>query len=107
MGRPIVPIPMNATRATLRDATAPLRTRTAVHPPTRIAYDDAMGTPVYTSNVRIERIRGPLRHAEIPAESEPVMFGVHAGIAEHYGVAPGTEAERATTLDYIVAAAGG
>lgn len=72
-----------------------------------IPYDGAMSTPVYTSNVRIERIRGPLRRADIPAESEPVMFGVHAGIAEHYGVAPGTEAERATTLDYIVAAAGG
>jgi hypothetical protein len=66
-----------------------------------------VGTPVYTSNVRIERIRGPLRRAHVPAESEPVMFGVHAGIADHYGVPPGTEAERATTLDYIVAAAGG
>ena len=66
-----------------------------------------MGKPVYTSRVTIERIRGPLRSAEIPAESEKVMFGVHAGIAEHYGVPPGTEAERATTLDYIIAAAGG
>jgi hypothetical protein len=70
-------------------------------------YDCRMSEHVYTSNVRIERIRGPLRSADIPAESEPVMFGVHAGVAEHYGVAPGTEAERATTLDYIVAAAGG
>jgi hypothetical protein len=32
---------------------------------------------------------------------------VHSEIAEHYGVPPGTEAERAATLDYIVAAAGG
>ncbi len=67
----------------------------------------AVSTLVYTSTVRIERIRGPLRRADIPAESESVMFGVHAGIAEHYGVAPGSESERAATLDYIVAAAGG
>jgi hypothetical protein len=32
---------------------------------------------------------------------------MHSEIAEHYGVPPGTEAERAATLDYIVAAAGG
>ncbi len=66
-----------------------------------------MGDVVYVSNVRIERIRGPLRRAYIPAESEPVMFGVHSGIAEHYGVPGGTDAERAATLDYIIAAAGG
>ena len=98
---------MNATRATLRDATARLRKAAQPQVIVAIAYDAEVGTLLYTSNVRIERIRGPLRRADIPAESEPVMFGVHAGIAEHYGVAPGTEAERATTLDYIVAAAGG
>lgn len=70
-------------------------------------YDACMGDVVYRSKVRVERIRGPLRRAEIPAEDEPVMFGVHSGIAEHYGVAAGTEAERSTTLDYIVAAAAG
>ncbi len=61
----------------------------------------------YTSRVRIERVRGPLRRAFIPAEAEPVIFGVHDAVAAHYGVAPGGEAERATTLDYIVAAAAG
>ena len=66
-----------------------------------------MGDVVYTSRVRIERVRGPLRRAYLPGESEPVVFGVHSEIAEHYGVPPGSEAERAATLDYIVAAAGG
>ncbi len=66
-----------------------------------------MGDVKYTSRVRIERVRGPLRRAYIPAEAEPVLFGVHDAVAEHYGVAPGGEAERATTLDYIVAAAAG
>ena len=66
-----------------------------------------VGEVVYTSNVRIERIRGPLRSAEIPAVEEPVMFGVHSGVAEHYGVAPGGEAEGATTLDYVIASAAG
>ena len=66
-----------------------------------------MGEVKYTSRVRIERVRGPLRRAFIPAETEPVIFGVHDEIGEHYGVAPGGEAEHATTLDYIVAAAAG
>jgi len=61
----------------------------------------------YVSRVRIERIRGPLRRAEIPGENEPIYFGVHDEVAEHYGVATPGDAERATTLDYIVAAAGG
>jgi hypothetical protein len=61
----------------------------------------------YTSRVRIERIRGPLRRATVPAEPEPVVFGVHDEVADHYGVARGGEAEHATTLDYIVAAAAG
>ena len=56
---------------------------------------------------RIERIRGPLRRAYLPGEAEPVAFGMHSEIAEHYGVPPGSESERAATLDYIVAAAGG
>lgn len=66
-----------------------------------------MGDVVYTSRVRIERIRGPLRRAYLPGEADPVTFGVHSEIAEHYGVQPGSEAERAATLDYIVAAAAG
>ncbi len=62
---------------------------------------------VYTSRVRIERLRGPVRKAWLPAETEPVMFGVHSEIAAHYGVDPARFAPHATTLDYVVAAAGG
>lgn len=62
---------------------------------------------VYTSSVRIERIGGPVRRAFLPAEDEPVMFGVHSEIAEHYGVRPEDFPPHATTLDYVVAAAGG
>jgi len=62
---------------------------------------------VYTSRARIERIRGPLRRATLPAAAEPVWFGVHDEVADHYGVERGSEAEHATTLDYVVAAAAG
>ena len=61
---------------------------------------------VYTSRVRIERQRGPMRLAYLPAEREPVIFGVHSEVAEHYGVSKEFPAH-ATTLDYVVAAAGG
>jgi hypothetical protein len=62
----------------------------------------------YTSRVRIERVRGPLRRAFLPAKDEPVLFGVHDEVADHYAVARGGEAEHATTtLDYVVAAAAG
>jgi len=66
-----------------------------------------MSQVVYTSDVRIERQRGPLRLAYLPAEKEPVTFGVHGAIAAHYGVSPDVADPHATTIDYVVAAAGG
>jgi hypothetical protein len=67
-----------------------------------------MGDVVYVSEVHIEREKGPLRSATIPVEPEPIKFGVHGGIARHYGVDPAKLSEvHATTLDYVVAAAGG
>ncbi len=63
--------------------------------------------PEYTSRVTIERIRGPIRRATIPARAEPITFGVHSEVAEHYGVSPDEFPPDATTLDYLVAAAGG
>ena len=42
---------------------------------------------VYISQVKIERVRGPLRRAYLPMEDEPVLFGVHSEIAAHYIVA--------------------
>ena len=62
---------------------------------------------VYVSEARIERIKGPLRRAYLPAETEPVMFGVHSEIAEHYGVDPAVPEPHAATLDYLVAATAG
>jgi hypothetical protein len=66
-----------------------------------------MADPAYVSRVRITRQGGPQRLAYLPAEEDPVAFGVHDEVAEHYGVDPGTIPPRATTLDYVVAAAGG
>jgi hypothetical protein len=63
--------------------------------------------PAYVSRVRIERLGGPQRLAYLPAEDEPVAFGVHSEVAEHYGVSPEQYPPHATTLDYVVAAAGG
>lgn len=62
---------------------------------------------VYRSKVRIERVKGPLRRAYIPVEREPVLFGVHSEVAEHYKVDPQVHEPHATTLDYLVAAAAG
>lgn len=62
---------------------------------------------VYTSEVRVERIKGPLRHAYLPAKTEPVFFGVHSEIAEHYNTDMSQHEPHAATLDYIVAAATG
>ena len=62
---------------------------------------------VYRSRVRIERLKGPLRRAYLPANPDPVMFGVHAEVAEHYGVDTNVHKPHATTLDYLIAAAAG
>jgi uncharacterized OsmC-like protein len=61
----------------------------------------------YVSRVRVEPVKGRVRRAYVPAEEEPVLFGVHDEVAEHYGVEPGAEEPHASTLDYVVAAAGG
>jgi hypothetical protein len=61
----------------------------------------------YRSRIRVEPVKGPLRRAFLPAEQDPVIFGVHSEIAEHYGVDPNVNQPRAATLDYLVAAAAG
>jgi uncharacterized OsmC-like protein len=66
-----------------------------------------MSEVVYRSHVRIERVKGPVRRAYLPAETKPVIFGVHGAVAEHYKVPPAVLEPHATTLDYIVAAAAG
>lgn len=66
-----------------------------------------MSEVAYVSEVRIERVQGVLRRAYLPAEQEPVLFGVHGAVAAHYGITPELSEPHATTLDYIVAAAAG
>lgn len=62
---------------------------------------------VYRSNVRIERVEGPVRRAYLPARSDPILLGVHSDVADHYGIDSETFDEHATTLDYVIAAAAG
>ena len=66
-----------------------------------------MGEVVYRAEIPLTRVKGPLRLAKLPAESEPVRFGTHGPIARHYGVKGDVPDPHATTLDYVVAAAGG
>jgi hypothetical protein len=67
-----------------------------------------MSDVVYTSRIRIERVKGPLRLAYLPGESQPVRFSAHGAIAEHYKVDPAALGEsHAATLDYVIAATAG
>lgn len=66
-----------------------------------------MSEVVYRSRVTIERVRGPMRRAHLPGRDEPVMYGMHGEVAEHYGVSPEDFPSEATTLDHVVGAAGG
>ena len=66
-----------------------------------------MGNVIYRSEARVERVKGPLRRAFLPGEKDPVAFGVHGAIAEHYGSVEGTYDPHATTIDYVVAATAG
>ena len=63
-----------------------------------------MGKIVYTSHVRVERVKGPIRQAFLESFNTPLRFGVHGAIKEFYGVEP--EEEVPATLDYMVAAVG-
>lgn len=67
-----------------------------------------MSEVAYTSKVRIERVKGPIRLAYLPGESQPVTFSVHGAIAEHYKVDPSTLGDsHASTIDYVIAATAG
>lgn len=66
-----------------------------------------MKTSAYTSKIKIEHLVVPNNRAFLPIEKDPVLFGVHDEIADHYKIAPGTYEPHAATLDYIVASAGG
>ncbi len=64
-----------------------------------------MGELAYVSEVRVERRKGSLRAAHLPGEAEPVLYGMHGAIAEHYGAQPGQFPEHASTIDHLVGAA--
>ena len=66
-----------------------------------------MADVAYRSHVRIERVKGPLRKAYLPAESKPILFGVHGAVARHYKVPEDAFEPLATTLDYVNGAAAG
>jgi hypothetical protein len=66
-----------------------------------------MSEATYTSKVRIERVKGPLRRAYLPALQDPILFGLHSEIAEYYGMDTAVHDPQAATLDYVVAAAAG
>ena len=67
-----------------------------------------MPAVVYTSKIRLERRKGPLRIAHLPGEAQPVTFSVHGAIAEHYKVDPSSLTEsHAATIDYVIAATAG
>jgi len=64
-----------------------------------------MGELAYVSEVRVERLGGPLCAAYLPGEQEPVVYGMHGAVAEHYGAQPGQFPSHASTIDHVVGAA--
>ena len=62
---------------------------------------------VYEPTIRVERVRGVNRRAWLPAREDPITFGVHGAVAEHYGVDPEQFPPDATTIDFLVAAVAG
>ena len=67
-----------------------------------------MSAVAYTSKIRLERRKGPLRIAHLPGEAQPVTFSVHGTIAEHYKIDPASLTEsHAATIDYVIAATAG
>ncbi|HZA39563.1 MAG TPA: hypothetical protein VFA00_02955, partial [Actinomycetota bacterium] len=89
-------------RGVLRTTIAGSNNRTAP-----LQEEAQMADVAYTSRVSVERIRGPQRRAHLPGLSHPITFGVHSEVAEHYGISAEDFPPDATTLDYVVAAAGG
>ncbi|WP_026692068.1 hypothetical protein [Peribacillus kribbensis] len=66
-----------------------------------------MSKPIELTQITIIQKDTPnkIREAYIEGFEEPIEFGVHGGVKEFYGVEPSVE--HPSTLDYIVAAAGG
>ncbi len=56
-----------------------------------------MDEEIYTSRIRIERVKGVVRRAYIAPFEEPVRFGVHGAIKRFYGVDPTRRSRRRWT----------
>lgn len=74
---------------------------------TLLAEPDHVNDIAYVSETTIERIDGPIRSARLPGNDAPTYYGVHGAIAAHYGVPEGKFPTHATTIDHVIAAAGG
>jgi uncharacterized OsmC-like protein len=59
---------------------------------------------VYRSEVHVVPATAGLKYVTLPAESQPVLMGMHGGIAAHYKLPEGSFTPRAATLDYLVGA---
>jgi hypothetical protein len=67
-----------------------------------------MSSVVYVSKSHMERLEGPLRIAQLPGESRPVIFSVHGAIAEHYKIdAAKLKESHSSTIDYVISATAG
>jgi hypothetical protein len=64
-----------------------------------------MSELVHTSKIRVFQDKRPKRRAYIEGFETPLVFGVHGGIKEFYGIEP--EEEFPSTLDHLIAAVGG
>lgn len=66
-----------------------------------------MSEPIALSKVTVfqKDTANKVKEAYIDGFDEPFKFGVHGGVKEFYGVEP--EVEYPSTLDHVVAAAGG
>lgn len=67
-----------------------------------------MPEPIYVCEANIRRWKGPYRTVRLPGNTEDTAFGVHGAIARHYGLDSKEDYQpHATTIDYVIAAAGG
>ena len=67
-----------------------------------------MPDPIYICEATIRRWEGPNRTVRLPGDSGDTAFGVHGAIARHYGLDSMEGYQpHATTIDHVIAAAGG
>ena len=63
-----------------------------------------MAEVAYRSEVRVERVKGPLRRAYLPVDPQPVLFSTHGPVAAHYKAVPGQFEPHATTVPSALSA---